>query len=160
VNPWENSALTLRPLPDHVTVFNWGFLSEAVGEFRTNVAAVAGSCDCVQLNWGFLSEPVGEFRTNVAAVAGSCDCVQLGWVLCEPVGEFRTNVAAVARSCDCVSTGDLGEPVGESALILRPLPDHCASLSLISVFSLSRSDLCYSLRFCRRAVTHNAFGPI
>ena len=47
-----------------------------VGKFRTNVAAVAGSCDCV--NWGFLSEPVGEFRTNVAAVAGSCDCIQLG----------------------------------------------------------------------------------
>jgi len=46
-----------------------------VGKFRTNVAAVAGSCDCVQR--GFLSEPVGEFRTNVAAVAGSCDCVQL-----------------------------------------------------------------------------------
>ena len=46
-----------------------------VGKFRTNVAAVAGSCDCVQR--GFLSEPMGEFRTNVAAVAGSCDCVQL-----------------------------------------------------------------------------------
>src|SRR6266581_277041 len=45
---------------------------------------------------------VGKFRTNVAAVAGSCDCVQLG-VFCEPVGECRTNVAAVAGSGDCVS---------------------------------------------------------
>jgi len=38
-NPWENSATTLRPLPDHVIVIVCCF---NVGEFRTNVAAVTG----------------------------------------------------------------------------------------------------------------------
>ena len=55
---WENSAPTLRPLPDHVTVFQWGF-GEPVGEFRTNVAAVAGSCHvivcCFSFNVGELT---------------------------------------------------------------------------------------------------------
>ena len=36
---------TLRPLPGHVIVFNL-LGGGDVGEFRTNVAAVAGSCDC------------------------------------------------------------------------------------------------------------------
>ena len=48
---WENSAPTLWPLPDHVIMFNWG-LGNVVGEFRTNVAAIAGSCDYVQLGFG------------------------------------------------------------------------------------------------------------
>jgi hypothetical protein len=38
---WENSAPTLWPLPDHVIMFNWG-LGDVVGEFCTNVVAIAG----------------------------------------------------------------------------------------------------------------------
>src|SRR5712691_7036802 len=70
-NPWAGSEFSLEN--EVIKPYLHGL---CVGKFRTNVAAVAGSCDCV--NWGFLSEPVGEFRTNVAAVAGSCDCIQLG----------------------------------------------------------------------------------
>ena len=70
---WENSAPTLRPLPDHVIVCSTGGFGDVVGEFRTNIAAIAGSCDCVQL--GVLGDVVGEFRTNVAAIAGSCDVI-------------------------------------------------------------------------------------
>jgi hypothetical protein len=56
---WENSAPTLRLLPDHVIVFNW-VLGDIVGEFRTNVAAIAGSCDVIG-NWG-----LGESWDNSA----------------------------------------------------------------------------------------------
>ena len=45
--------------------------ADCVGKFRTIIAAVAGSCDCVSTGDLGVGEPVGEFRTNVAAVAGS-----------------------------------------------------------------------------------------
>jgi len=51
---WENSISKLRPLPDHVTVFQWGF-GKPMGEFCTNVAAIAGSCHvivcCFNVAW-------------------------------------------------------------------------------------------------------------
>jgi hypothetical protein len=121
---WENSALSLRPLPDHVTVCSTGDLGETVGEFRTIIAAVAGSCHVTVFQQGDLGEPVGEFRTIIAAIAGSCDCVSTG-DLGEPVGEFRTIIAAVAGSCHVtVFQGIWANPWENSALSLRPLPDH------------------------------------
>ena len=65
-----------------------------MGKFRTNVAAVAGSCDCVSTRpTRDLGEPVGEFRNNVAAVAGSCDCdcvlFQRGRIPHQRCGRYR-----------------------------------------------------------------------
>ena len=92
-----------------------------MGEFRTNVAAIAGSCNCV-LNWGF-GDVVGEFRTNVAAVAGSCDCV-FNWGLGDVVGEFRTNVAAVAGSCDVIGNWGFGRVVGQFRTNIAAVADN------------------------------------
>ena len=69
---WENSAPTLRPLPDHVIVFNWGFWATS----WENSAPTLWPLPDHVIVFNGLGDVVGEFRTNVVAVAGSCDCVQ------------------------------------------------------------------------------------
>ena len=115
-------------------------MANRVGKFRTNIAAVAGSCDCVQL--GGFGDVVGKFHTNIAAVAGSCDCVQLGG-FGDVVGKFRTNVAAVAGSCDCstavwATSWDNSAP---PAPTLRPLPDHVIVFNWVWATSWDNSAL-------------------
>jgi len=99
---WENSAPMLQPLLDHVTVLQLGDLGEPVGEFCTNIVAIARSCDFVSRGFINLGETVGEFCTNVAAIARSCDC--FNWGFGRTCGKVLHQCCSHCQimSCDCV----------------------------------------------------------
>jgi hypothetical protein len=59
--------------PDHVIVFNQGG-PRGPGEFRTNVAAITGSCDCVFKIWEFAPSDSDDNLT-LHSLALSIQCV-------------------------------------------------------------------------------------